>query len=413
MVKLDLSSALPFLPGPPDSSSALRELEKLRGDAELSYGAGWLRLPREFSESVAAPINDAAARIRSDSDALVVVGAGGSFLGAKAATDLLARGKSSPEILFSGSDLSSASIADVTGRLAERDFSVNVISKSGSTLEPLAAFHVLYDLLRRRYGTQAHKRVYVTAGVRGGPLRGFAETSGATTFDIPEDVGGRYSVLTAVGLLPMASAGIDIAAVMSGALEQQLSGEGTAAAYAAARQALYRSGRKVEILAAFEPSLHSMARWWRQLFGESEGKNGRGIFPSVCGFTSDLHSMGQYIQDGERTIFETFVSLDAIRSKAAIPPVEGLSGPASKLAGRGFSALNALTLNAVKDAHLSGGVPVIGVSSSDPLPEAFGALVIFFETACAASALLSGVDPFDQPGVEAYKKRLYEALGLN
>ncbi|MBR5381214.1 MAG: glucose-6-phosphate isomerase, partial [Oscillospiraceae bacterium] len=182
--------------------------------------------------------------------------------------------------------------------------------------------------------------------------------------------------------------------------------------YAAVRQALYRSGRKVEILAAFEPPLHGVARWWRQLFGESEGKNGRGIFPSVCGFTSDLHSMGQYIQDGERTVFETFLSLDAMRSRAMIPPVEGLSGPASKLAGRGFAALNSLTLEAIRAAHVSGGVPVIGISSPDPLPEAFGALVVFFETACAASALLSGVDPFDQPGVEAYKRELYAALGL-
>ncbi|MBR5381424.1 MAG: hypothetical protein IK136_02265 [Oscillospiraceae bacterium] len=219
MVRIDVSSALPFLSGAPDTDGALRELNRLRGDAALKYGAGWLCLPRGFTPETAAPITDAAARIRSDSDALVVVGAGGSFLGANAAVELLAEksGGGAPEILFCGSDLSSASITRMTERLAGRDFSVNIVSKSGSTLEPLAAFHVLYDLMRRRYGTQAHKRVYATVGARGGPLRDFAGKTGATTFDIPEDVGGRYSVLTAVGLLPMAAAGIDIAAVMSGA----------------------------------------------------------------------------------------------------------------------------------------------------------------------------------------------------
>jgi len=417
MIKTDLSGLSAFLPDIPDLKPARRELARLRKgtDADVQF-SGWLRLPETWSPKLSSAVKDAAERVCSNSSFLVIIGAGGSFLGAKAALDLLSDRTANnvrPEVLFIGNTLSSTEIEHTIERLGEHDFSLNVISKSGSTLETLAAFHVFFKLLKAKYGSQAEKRVYITTGTEGGPLRKFADENGISAFDIPSDVGGRFSVLTAVGLFPMAVAGIDIDAVMTGAREELLSGEDAALTYAAARQSLYKAGKKIEILASFEPAFDSTALWWRQLFGESEGKAGRGIFPSTCSFTSDLHSMGQYIQDGERSVFETFVSFAERGSPLAIPSIPEMTGPGAKLAGRRFDEMNSLALKAVADAHIAGGVPLIRIEAPEISPHSFGSLVSFFELSCAVSAMLSGVSPFDQPGVEAYKNNLYRTLGID
>ena len=411
MIKLDISSALPFLAEYPSTDAAETALKKLLSERSAP-GHGFLSLPKDYSAAFAAPVKDAARRIRSDSDVLIVIGAGGSYLGARAALELLDCDQRAPEILFAGNSLSAFSLQRILGAIADRDFSLNVVSKSGGTLEPLAAFHILYDLLRKRYGSQADKRVYVTTDPTAGPLRAFARERGMTAFDVPESVGGRYSVLSAVGLLPMAAAGIDINDVMYGAFEESALPGKSALLYAAVRQALYASGKKLEILSSFEPAFEYTARWWVQLFGESEGKNSRGIFPSFCTYTADLHSLGQYIQQGERSMFETVVSFASGGDAVLIPAVEGLSGSVSQLCGRSLSAMNEQALEAVSEAHIAGGVPVIRLSLPDMRPHSFGALVYFFELSCALSATLGGTDPFDQPGVEAYKRNLRAALGI-
>ncbi|MDR1588805.1 MAG: glucose-6-phosphate isomerase [Oscillospiraceae bacterium] len=380
-------------------------------------GAGWARLPEEYPAHAAA-IKSAAREITSESEALVVVGAGGSYVGARAAIEyirspeynLLASG--SPRIFFAGGDISAEHAERVVALLSGLDFSVSIASKSGSTLEPLLAFRVFFSLLEAKYGSGgAARRLYVTTGA-GTALDAFARERGCRRFYIPDDVGGRFSALTAAGLLPSAVAGCDIDAVMAGARGEMVSGAREAALYAAARQTLYASGRKIEILGCFEPSMRYLGEWWKQMFGESEGKDGKGIFPATALFTADLHSLGQYIQQGERTLMETFVTTDKPRSSLRVPYSRLFDDGLDAVASRELHAINSDAIAAVREAHIEGGAPVVTLSIPELSAESFGALIYFFESACVMSSALSGVDPYGQPGVESYKRKLRARLGL-
>jgi glucose-6-phosphate isomerase len=322
--------------------------------------------------------------------------------------------KHTPDIYFAGNNASGEYLRQVIELIGDRDFSVNVISKSGSTIETAIALRFFKSLLEERYGAEGRKeRLYVTTDKKGSPLRETAKREGYACLEMPERVGGRYSVLTVVGLLPCAVAGIDIDEIMTGALEEIETGADNACLYASARQALYRKGKKIEMLACFEPAFRYTGEWWKQLFGESEGKGGIGIFPAFADYTADLHSLGQYIQEGERTLMETFVSFDSPRHNPEIPGGPLHDDKIGALAGLDLHAVNCAASEAVKKAHIDGGVPVIELRAPAMSAESFGALAYFFERSCAVSALISGVNPFGQPGVEAYKKNLYAILGLS
>lgn len=386
--------------------------------ALLRSGAGFLSLPHDM-EAALGKIQDTAAKIRAGSEVFVVIGIGGSYLGAHAAIELLRSpfynalpGRRGPEIYFAGNNVSGEYLEQLLTVIGGRDFSVNYVSKSGGTLEPSAAFRVFHRLLEAKYGAAgARGRIFVTTDPARGRLRAMARDAGYETFSIPPDVGGRYSVLSAVGLLPMAVAGCDIAAVLRGARAQAEGGAESVLKYAAARSLLYGAGKKIEIFTAFEPAARALGEWWKQLFGESEGKNGRGIFPAAVSYTADLHSLGQYVQEGERTLFETFVSFARPRARILVPGAD-LPDGLDALSGRPFAEVNAAAAAAVCQAHMDGGVPVVEITAPGIDAGAFGALTYFFETACAVSAGMLGVDPFDQPGVEAYKKELRGRLGL-
>jgi len=382
---------------------------------ETLDGAGWVNLPMDYTKT-SQSIKDASAKISDSSDALVVIGVGGSYLGARAAIEFIkspnynALPKSSPDIYFAGLNLSGEYLEQVATLIGERDFSVNVVSKSGSTLETAIALRFFKELLLKRYGPDGTKdRIYVTTD-GGSPFDAMAAHDGYCRFEIPHGVGGRYSVLTAVGLLPCAVAGIDIDDMMRGALEEMETGIDDACLYASARQALYRQGKNVEILSCFEPAFCSMGQWWKQLFGESEGKAVRGIFPAYADYTADLHSLGQYIQQGERMLMETFVTFNQPRSALTIPCGPEHDDNLGELSGMSLDAVNRAASEAVKKAHIDGGVPVIELYVPDMSAKSFGTLAYFFQRACAVSALLSGVNPFGQPGVEAYKKNLLATL---
>ncbi|SHI10784.1 glucose-6-phosphate isomerase [Sporobacter termitidis DSM 10068] len=420
MIKTDLTGALSFidekeLPGAEDKKALTDLLDGKIGRG----GAGWLRLPEDYSDAVSAAIRSAAYQIADNSEVLVVIGIGGSYLGARAALDLLRTPyynqikKRTPDIYFAGNNLSGEYLEQVIALIGGRNFSVNYVSKSGATMEPSAAFRVFKNLLDSKYGAEgARKRIYTTTDGEKGKLRQLTDRKGYTSFAIPDDIGGRYSVLTAVGLLPAAVAGIDIDELMSGARDIMNKDKDDVLQYASARQALYRQGKKIEILGCFEPSFRSMGEWWKQLFGESEGKDGRGIFPVYTEFTTDLHSLGQYIQSGERSLFETFVSIEKTSAAIRVPKDGELEDGLETLAGRELQELNRAAFAATKAAHNDGGVPVIQLDVPQLSPYYFGALVQFFELSCAVSALISKVNPFDQPGVEAYKKNMYAILGL-
>jgi glucose-6-phosphate isomerase len=422
MVKVDLSGAQSFFDAPgPDfaaAATAHRTLEESRGPGAAF--TGWLTLPERVASAELKAITSAADKIRRQSQVLVVVGIGGSYLGARAAIELLVgRGTQTdaPEILFVGNGLSPDYLNEVLTLLGDRDFSVNVISKSGTTLEPALSFRVFKGLLEKKYGrTGARSRIIATTDAQKGVLKSLADAEGYETFVVPDDVGGRYSVLSAVGLLPMAVAGIDIQCVIHAAVQEMhdldlRSPENPAWKYAAARQLLYRQGKSVEILASYEPSFRYMGEWWKQLFGESEGKHGIGLFPASVEYTADLHSMGQYIQDGPRSILETVVSFDTCRTERKIPFELGNADGLNYLAGRDFGAVSRTVAEAVRSAHIAGGVPNIGISVAERNEEGFAALVCFFEMACAISGYMSGVNPFDQPGVETYKRNMFRLLG--
>ena len=428
MIQIDTSNARSFLP---DTwlTSRLDALERARQKLETGSGAGgdftgWVHLPRDYDKEEFARIQAAAERIRANSQALVVIGIGGSYLGARAVVELVnspnfnLTHKDGPAIYFAGNGLSTDAMLEVMDLIRDKDWSINVISKSGTTTEPAVAFRIFKNLLEEKYGKEeARKRIYATTDAHKGALKGLADNQGYEEFVVPDAIGGRYSVLTAVGLLPIACAGVDIAALMEGARAEMEAlaapGEANPAwQLAAARHALYTGGKKVEILVGYEPSFRFFGEWWKQLFGESEGKDGKGLFPASVEFTADLHSMGQYIQQGERLMLETVVRFErGIGPAIAIPHdpdnVDGLNF----LAGKDLSFVAEQAMRGTLLAHVDGGVPNLMVTASDRRARSVGGLIYFFEYVCGLTGYLMDINPFNQPGVEAYKNNMYALLG--
>lgn len=388
---------------------------------------GWIDLPVDYDKEEFARIQKAAEKIRSDSEVLLVIGIGGSYLGARAAIDFLGHSfanmvskevRKSPEIYYAGNSISSTYLRDLMDVVGDRDFSVNIISKSGTTTEPAIAFRVFKELLEKKYGKEeAAKRIYATTDKARGALKSLATEEGYETFVVPDDVGGRFSVLTAVGLLPIAVSGADITKLMEGAqagrkeaLEKEFAENG-ALQYAAVRNILYRKGKNVEVMANYEPTLHYISEWWKQLYGESEGKDQKGIFPASVDLTTDLHSMGQFIQDGSRILFETVLNVEKSRGEVKIQeePVD-LDG-LNYLAGKTVDFVNKSAMNGTVLAHTDGNVPNLMVTIPEQTEFYLGELFYFFEFACGVSGYALGVNPFDQPGVESYKKNMFALLG--
>ena len=385
---------------------------------------GWVNLPRDYDREEYQRVKAAARKIQSDSKALVVVGIGGSYLGARSAIELLCshnynlKRKDTPNIYFAGNGLSGDALQEIIDLVGEDDFSVNVISKSGTTTEPAVAFRFFKELLEQKYGrAEAAKRIYATTDKTRGALKSLADAEGYETFVVPDDVGGRYSVLTAVGLLPIAVAGVDLDEVMRGAADMMETCRradlelNPAWQYAAARSDLYAQGKKIEILAGYEPRFRFFAEWWKQLYGESEGKEGKGLFPASVEFTADLHSMGQYIQQGERHLFETVVRFGPSACRLCVPYDEADGDGLNFLAGKDMDFIATQAMDGTLLAHVEGGVPNLIVRAGSIDAYTCGELIYFFEYACGLSGYLLGVNPFDQPGVEAYKKNMFALLG--
>ena len=427
MLELNTSNCTPFLPED-WLTSRLDALESARVKLEEGSGlggayTGWVHLPRDYDKEEYARIKAAAKKIQSDSKALVVVGIGGSYLGARAVIELLSspnynlKVKDTPDIYFAGNGLSTDALLELIALIGDRDFSVNVISKSGTTTEPAVAFRIFKGMLEQKYGKEgARERIYATTDRARGALKGLADQEGYETFVVPDAVGGRYSVLTAVGLLPIAAAGIDAAALMEGAREAMEAldvpgADNPAWQYAAARNALYGAGKAIELLVGYEPSFRFFAEWWKQLYGESEGKEGRGLFPASVEFTADLHSMGQYIQQGARILMETVVRFRTSRRELLVPHdpdnVDGLNF----LSGKSLQFVAEQAMRGTLLAHVDGGVPNLVVEAEARDERTIGQLIYFFEYACGLSGYLLGVNPFDQPGVEAYKQNMFALLG--
>ena len=425
MVRIDRSGTEKFVqPHTLDKAACKAAIDTLvNGTGAGNDFTGWVNLPVDYDKEEFARIQKAAEKIKASSKALVVIGIGGSYLGARAVIELLkspnynALPKDTPDVYFLGNGISSDALTDVVTMLGDRDFSVNVISKSGTTTEPAIAFRIFKEMLEKKYGKEgARERIFATTDKARGALKTLATQEGYETFVVPDNVGGRYSVLTAVGLLPIACCGIDIVKLMQGAAEERETllkegAESAAAEYAMQRQYLYKTGKSIEILAAYEPSFRFMSEWWKQLYGESEGKDGKGIFPASVDLTPDLHSMGQYIQDGIRMLQETVVFFDNSRTSIAVPSDDENLDGLNYLAGREMSYINEKAMQATKAAHISGGVPVTEIRLPEIGAEALGALIYFFEFACGVSGYMEGVNPFNQPGVEAYKKNMFHLLG--
>ena len=376
---------------------------------------GWVDLPKDYDREEFARIKTAAEKINSDSDYLVCIGIGGSYLGHRAVIEALGGEKGRTKILYTGNSLSPRMLQKVIAELGDKDFSVNVISKSGTTTEPAVAFRIFKQMLIDKYGEEeAAKRIYATTDANKGALHDEAVAKGYEMFVVPDNIGGRYSVLTAVGLLAIAVAGIDVDKLMDGALEERsalISDGGAAAEYAAMRNILLEKGYDIEILANFEPQFVQFNEWWKQLFGESEGKEGKGIYPASVVDSTDLHSMGQYIQEGRRALFETFVEVSAEYDGVKVPEfAENLDG-LKYLEGKEMDYINKTANAATREAHMAGGVPVLEVVMPDIDERSLGGLIYFFEMSCALSGFTLGVNPFNQPGVEAYKNRMFELLG--
>ncbi len=397
-------------------SASLRTLQERSGPG--SDFLGWVDLPIEARDNLAA-VQSAADRLRSSSDVLIVVGIGGSYLGARAVIDALRPPFASggPEILYAGHHIDGRYLRALLDHLEGRDVSLNVISKSGTTTEPALAFRVLRRLMEKRYGkTGAAKRIVATTDASRGALRKVADEEGYETFVIPDDVGGRFSVFTPVGLLPIAAAGIDIAPLLEGAASMRtLNAHADPARnpsfhYAMLRDALYTAERYIEVLASFHPQLQYVTEWWKQLFGESEGKEGKGIFPAAVSNTTDLHSMGQYIQDGRRSLFETFLFDAADDAAIHVPSAEDDTDGLNYLEGSSFADINRNAMRGTALAHRAGGVPNASIELNGITPATIGALLYFFETAVALSGYALGVNPFDQPGVEEYKRNMFALL---
>ncbi len=430
-VAFDYSKAACFV-----SENEVASMKKIVADAKdllvSRTGAGndflgWIDLPVDYDKDEFARIKKAAEKIKGDSEVLLVIGIGGSYLGARAAVEFLRHSfyntvskeiRKTPEIYFVGNSISSTYIQHLIDVIGDRDFSVNVISKSGTTTEPAIAFRIFKGMLEKKYGkAEAAKRIYATTDKARGALKSLATAEGYGTFVVPDDVGGRFSVLTAVGLLPIAASGADIDRLMEGAasgrkraLEADFD-ENDALQYAAIRNILLRKGKAIEVLANYEPSLHYVSEWWKQLYGESEGKDQKGIFPASVDLTTDLHSMGQFIQDGSRTLFETVMNVEESRCELAIgeEPVD-LDG-LNYLAGKTVDFVNKSAMNGTILAHTDGNVPnlIVNIPKQDEF--FLGELFYFFEFACGVSGYVLGVNPFNQPGVESYKKNMFALLG--
>lgn len=388
---------------------------------------GWLDLPHNYDREEFGRIQAAAAYIRENCDALVVIGVGGSYIGARSAIQLLSHTfynqlpkekRQAPEIYFAGHNLSATYLQHLVELLADKDICVNVISKSGTTTETAIAFRIFKGLLEQKYGrAEAQKRIFATTDKTKGALRQLAEEEGYGTFVIPDNIGGRYSVLTAVGLLPIAVSGIDIEQIMAGAAQaadhynNPHLAENHCYQYAAIRNILYKQGKEIELLVHYEPALHYFSEWWKQLFGESEGKDHKGIFPAAVQFSTDLHSMGQYIQQGRRHLFETVINIEKPPLEMTIPHDRQNLDGLNYLADKSLNYVNKQAFKGTLWAHIDGGVPNLLLNVPEISPYYYGQLVYFFEKACAISGFLLGVNPFDQPGVEEYKKNMFALLG--
>ena len=427
MVNVKLFHIRKFIPMPyeealePRLRIAQEKLQNATGTG--SDFVGWVHLPQAFDRAEFARIKQAASAIQSHSKALVVIGIGGSYLGARGVIECLCspnynlKKKTTPNIYFIGNGLCADKRPEVMELLGDEDFSINVISKSGTTTEPAVAFRFFREKLVEKYGREgARERIYATTDRSRGALKALADAEGWETFVVPDDVGGRYSVLTAVGLLPIAVAGVDVDALMGGAAQMmdacaRTGYENPTWRYAAARYQLYRSGKSVEILGCYDPAFRFMAEWWKQLFGESEGKEDKGLFPASVEFTADLHSMGQYIQQGQRLMFETIVRFGASEHELLVPRDEQDGDGLNFLAGKSMDFIRDKAMEGTLLAHTEGGVPNILLETGKRDAQTLGQLIYFFEYACGLSGYLLDVNPFDQPGVEAYKQNMFALLG--
>ncbi len=430
-VRFDYSRAMGFI-----REDEVSYMQKLAEDAKHTLlsrsGAGndflgWLDLPVDYDKEEFDRIKKAAKKIQGDSDVLVVIGIGGSYLGARAAIEFLRHGfynnlpkevRRTPEIYYAGNSISGTYLKELLDVIGERDFSVNVISKSGTTTEPAIAFRIFKKRLEEKYGKEeAAKRIYATTDKAKGALKVLADEEGYETFVVPDDVGGRFSVLTAVGLLPIAVSGADIDQLMAGAAEgrkmamERSFEENGAMQYAALRHILLRKGKQIEVLSNYEPFMHYVGEWWKQLYGESEGKDQKGIFPAAVDLTTDLHSMGQFIQDGARILFETVIEIETSRHEIQIEKEEADLDGLNYLAGKNMEFVNSCALNGTMMAHTDGSVPNLLVKVPEQNEFYLGELFYFFEFAVGISGYLLGVNPFDQPGVESYKKNMFALLG--
>ena len=387
---------------------------------------GWLELPTNYDKKEFARIKKAAKKIKKESDILVVIGIGGSYLGARAVIESLTssfynmlsdKQRKYPQILYVGNNLSPNYINELIDYIGNKDFSVNVISKSGTTTEPAVAFRIFREILENKYGIdEARSRIYATTDKEKGALKTLADNEGYEQFVVPDNIGGRYSVLTAVGLLPIAVAGIDIDKLMEGArIGQERYNDSNLKynecyQYAVARNILYKARKNIEILVNYEPKMHYFTEWWKQLFGESEGKDKKGIFPAGVDFTTDLHSMGQYIQEGKRNLFETVIAIENPNTDIKIQPDDDNLDGLNYLAGKGLDYVNKKAMEGTIKAHVTGNVPNMLIKMEQLDEKNIGELIYFFEKACAMSGMLLGVNPFNQPGVEEYKKNMFKLL---
>ena len=430
-VTFDYSLANPFIGGEEldlmkESIKAARKTLQERTGAGNDF-LGWIDLPEDYNKEEFARIQKAADKIKSDSEVLVVIGIGGSYLGAHAAIEFLRHSfynsvdksiRKTPEIYYAGNSISGTYLSQLIETIGDRDFSVNVISKSGTTTEPAIAFRIFKEMLENKYGKEeAAKRIYATTDKARGALKSLATEEGYETFVVPDDVGGRFSVLTAVGLLPIAASGADISKLMEGAqsmrklcLENDIE-DNDAIKYAAIRNILYRKGKSVEILANYEPIFHYVAEWWKQLYGESEGKDQKGILPASVDLTTDLHSMGQFIQDGSRIMYETVMELENPSLNITVKEAENDLDGLNYLAGKTLDFVNKSAMKGTQLAHTDGNVPNLIVRIPEQNEFYLGELFYFFEFACGISGYLLGVNPFNQPGVESYKKNMFALLG--
>ncbi len=385
---------------------------------------GWVDLPVNYDKEEFARIKVASAKIQKMCDVFIVIGIGGSYLGARAAIEFVKSPlynnlkKDTPDVYFAGNTISSSALADILRICEGRDICINVISKSGATTEPAVTFRIFRELLEEKYGEEgARERIFVTTDRVSGKLKEFSTDKGYETFVVPDNIGGRYSVLTAVGLLPISVAGIDIDEMMKGAADARTRYAGGTVEdndclkYAAIRNILYNKGKSIEILVAYEPSVQMFCEWWKQLYGESEGKDNKGLYPSSVIFSTDLHSLGQYVQGGLRTMFETVIDFKNSADKVVIPDDPNNIDELNFLSGKELHDVNRMAMTGTLFAHNDGGVPNIVIEAEDRSEYTFGWMVYFFELACAVSGYMLGVNPFDQPGVEAYKKNMYALLG--